>query len=143
MRTWLVGVGMMFVGMGCCGAAFVGLRTDAGTSEMGYFALLLIGVVIVATTMTMMVRKALIVLADETCLILRVDGICFVSERATTVVPWAAIDSVCAQGNVLVIDTDDPNIGQIRMAAQFLDVDARALADLIKKTRRRALMGMF
>lgn len=57
----LVGVGMMFVGMGCCGAAFVGLQTAsetaAETAEMGYMALLLIGVAIVATTMILMVRK--------------------------------------------------------------------------------------
>lgn len=82
-------------------------------------------------------------LADETCLILRADGICFVRESATTAVPWAAIDAVGADGDTPVIDTDGPNIGQIRMAARSLDVDASALAHRIEKTQRRALIDMF
>ena len=142
MRTWLAGVVMLFLGMGCCAFGFLGLRTGSGTSVTGPTVLLFVGVAIVACTMVTMVRRALRVLADETCLILRVDGICFQRNTSATVVPWAAIDAVRADGDALVIDTDDPKIGQIRMAAHFPGIDAAELADRIVKTQRRVLMGM-
>ena len=142
-RIWSLGVLTLFIGVGCCAVGFMGLRSGSAASEAGSTGLLLAGVIVVALSMVMTVRRALFVLADETCLILRVDGVCFERAGRATLVPWEVIDAVRADGPALIIDTDDPALGQIRMASRFLGISASALAERVERTRRRALMNLF
>lgn len=141
-RTYAIGVLLLLIGMGCCAAGFLGLRTGAGGSEAAYTALMLAGLTAVASAMVLFVRRALWVLADETCLILRVDGVRFERSGASTQVPWEVIDAVRADGDAVFISTDDARLGEIRVRARFTDIDARELARRIEATRRRALMGL-
>lgn len=141
-RTYFIGMLMLLSGMGCCAAGFFGLRVGSGFSEGAYTALMIIGVLTVASAMVLFVRRALWVLGDETCLVLRVDGVRFERAGAATHVPWDVIESVRADGEALCIDTDDPRLGQMRVRVRFTDIDAAELATKIEATRRRALMGL-
>lgn len=142
LRTYLLGMLLMLSGVGCCAAGFLGLRVGVGMPEGAFVLLLLVGLVAVATALVLFVRRALWVLADETCLILRVDGLRFERAGAATHVPWEVIDSVGADGDALRISTDDPRLGELRVKTRFTDIDAGELARRIEATRRRALMGL-
>lgn len=142
-RTYGVMVLLMLSGMGCCAAGFLGLRTHSDTSEAGAIALLLLGVAAVASAMVLMVRKALQVLADETCLVLRVDGLLFVRQHGQFIVAWERIDAIEVQDDRVLIQTDDPQLGQIRLAPRFTDVDAPTLTEKMRHTQRSALMGLY
>jgi hypothetical protein len=142
-RTYGLMVFLLLVGMGCCAAGFLGLRMGSETSEVGATLLLVLGVGAVASAMILMVRKAVQVLADETCLVLRVDGLLFVRQHDQFVVPWERIDAIEAQNDRVLIRTDDPQLGVLLLAPRFADVDASQLAEKMITTRRSALMGLY
>ncbi|MEZ4472779.1 MAG: hypothetical protein R3F60_18740 [bacterium] len=140
-RTYGVGVALILAGALLCGWAFLGLRAP-GPEEGRAAIVMIVGLLLTAGGMLLMVRRVLLVLADDTCLVLRVDGLRFDRAGARTLVPWTAIDRVEAVGDRLRIETDDPRLGVVEIGTRFTDLSAAEVARRIGETRRRALMGL-
>ncbi|MCB9527373.1 MAG: hypothetical protein H6701_03090 [Myxococcales bacterium] len=134
---WSLGAAVMTLGLCLTAFAFTRLGTDEALGLVALGG----GIACVAAGMLTFVGAALRVLADDTCVGLRVDGLLF--RRGGEVArlwPWEAVGEVRVGEGALLIEVDGGEV--LRVADAFAALDAVAIAEKIRVTRRRALMGL-
>ncbi|MCA9538209.1 MAG: hypothetical protein KC620_04945 [Myxococcales bacterium] len=136
---WLLGAGLMIAGLLCTAAGYLRLRHG---DAPGPLALLVGGLLCVTVGLLVFVRNALRVLADDTCIGLRVDGVLHrEGGDEGRLVPWSAIEAIAcdASGSAVIVKTND---GELRLLVRGLDISSATLAERIRTLRQRALMGL-
>lgn len=134
---WSVGIAVLTLGVVTTAFGFARLRTD---EALGLTALVA-GLLCVVGGMLTFVIAALRVLADDTCIGLRVDGVLYRRGGGVArLVAWEAVDAVRVDGEALIVEVEGGEAW--RVVDAFADITAAELAERIRATRRRALMGL-
>lgn len=137
MPAWIVGSCLLGLGLASTTYGFSQLGRDDHLGLLG----LVVGLSCVACGMLTFTVSALRVLADDTCLGLRVDGLLYRrGGEIARVIPWEALGQVTAEdaGLRVRVDGDTP----LLIRTPFADVEHGEIARRIMATRRRALMGL-
>lgn len=137
MPAWIAGTALLAGGLAATTYGFSVLGRDEHLGLLG----LLVGLSCVACGMLTFTVSALRVLADDTCLGLRIDGLLYRrGNEVARVIPWDAVGEVHLDGEALVvpIEGDTP----LRITTPFADVGHDVIVDRIVVTRRRVLMGL-
>lgn len=128
---------MLTLGVVTTAFGFARLTTD---EALGLTALVA-GLLFVVSGMLTFVIAALRVLADDTCIGLRVDGVLYRrGGEVARLVAWEAVDAVRVDGEALIVEVEGGEAW--RVVDAFADITAAELAERIRATRRRALMGL-
>lgn len=137
MPAWLGGSALLGLGLA---------STTFGFGQLGrndHFGLLglVVGLSCVACGMLVFTVSALRVLADDTCLGLRIDGLLYRrGGEIARVIPWDALGEVTADADGLRVRVDGD--APLLIRTPFADVEHGEIARRIMVTRRRALMGL-
>lgn len=135
--AWIVGSCLLGLGLVATTYGFSHLGKDEQLGLLG----LVIGLSCVASGMLTFTVSALRVLADDTCLGLRIDGLLYRrGGEIARIIPWDALGQVTADegGLAVAIDGEAP----LRIRTPFADIEHAEIAARIMTTRRRALMGL-
>lgn len=134
---WSIGTAVLTVGVVTTAFGFTRLATH---EALGLTALVG-GLLCVVGGMLTFVIAALKVLADDTCIGLRVDGVLYRrGGEVARLVAWEAVDAVRVDGEALIVEVEGGEAW--RVVDAFADITAAELAERIRATRRRALMGL-
>lgn len=137
MPAWIVGSCLLALGLAATTYGFSQLGKDDHLGLLG----LVLGLSCVASGMLTFTVSALRVLADDTCLGLRVDGLLFRrGGEIARVIPWEELGEVSADDDGLRVPVDGQDGLLIR--TPFADIEHAEIARRIMATRRRALMGL-
>jgi hypothetical protein len=99
------------------------------------------GLVLIAAAVGTVFYVALRLLADETCLAIRRDGLMYQRGRAPErFVPWSRLGAARVEGDEVVADVDRGPA--LRIAATELDWTPFEMARLVDDARRKAQLGL-
>ncbi len=137
MPAWIIGSGLLGLGLVATTYGFSQLGRDDHLGLLG----LVVGLSCVACGMLTFTVSALRVLADDTCLGLRVDGLLYRrGGEIARIIPWHAVGEATADDDGLAVPVQGGD--DLRIRAPFADIEHAEIAERIATTRRRALMGL-
>lgn len=139
-RIW--GLGSLFVCGGALGCGWAFVRFTHANAESLALTTMLIGLAMIASGMIYVLRRTWRILDEETCFVLRSDGVTYLRPgQPAPVIGWDRLHAVHVEADTILLVTDDDD-EPVRVEGPFAGTRSADLGKRVTDTQRKALMGL-